>query len=94
VFQQIGTKWFAYNLEIFVKIVMVVYMAVFTWQTYLRAIQQTRAGEVWQAAGFFIPIWPSRWLLPLSGAVMIIYLVLRVIRDIGRGSSDEGRVQS
>jgi TRAP-type C4-dicarboxylate transport system permease small subunit len=88
VFQQIGTKWFAYNLEIFVKIVMIVYMAVFTWQTYLRAIQQTRAGEVWQAAGFFIPIWPSRWLLPLSGAVMIIYLVLRVIRDIGRGSSD------
>jgi TRAP-type C4-dicarboxylate transport system permease small subunit len=86
VFQQIGTRWFAYYLEVVVKICMIVYMGVFTWQTYIRAAQQTRAGEVWQAGGFFIPIWPSRWILPISGAVMIIYLVLRVLRDVGRGS--------
>jgi TRAP-type C4-dicarboxylate transport system permease small subunit len=88
VFQQIGTKWFAFYLEVFVKIVMIVYMAVFSWETYVRALQQTRAGEVWQAAGFFIPIWPSRWMLPLSGLMMIIYLILRVVRDIRRGPQD------
>jgi TRAP-type C4-dicarboxylate transport system permease small subunit len=86
VFQQIGTRWFAYYLEVIVKICMIVYMGVFTWQTYIRALQQTRGGEVWQAGGFFIPIWPSRWMLPVIGAFMIIYLVLRVVRDIARGS--------
>jgi TRAP-type C4-dicarboxylate transport system permease small subunit len=85
VFQQIGTRWFAYYLEVAVKVCMIVYLGVFAWQTYIRALQQTRAGEVWQAGGFFIAIWPSRWLLPISGAFMIVYLVLRVARDIGRG---------
>jgi TRAP-type C4-dicarboxylate transport system permease small subunit len=89
VFQQIGTRWFAHWLEIFVKFFMIIYMAVFTWQTYLRALQQTRSGEVWQAAGFFIPVWPSRWLLPFSGAMMILYLILRIVRDIDRGPQDK-----
>lgn len=88
VFQQIGTKWFAYWLEVVVKLLMLVYLGVFTWQTYLRAVQQTRAGEVWQAAGTFIQIWPARWLLPLSGAIMVIYLVLRIVSDVARGPRD------
>ncbi len=85
VFQQIGSKKFAYWLEVAVRILLLVYMAVFTWQTYLRAVQQTRAGEVWQAAGRFIDIWPARWLLPLSGALIILYLILRVISDVSQG---------
>ncbi len=88
VFQQIGTKWFAFYLEVFVKVCLTIYMVVFTWQTYVRALQQTRSGEVWQAAGFFIPVWPSRWMLPLSGAMMILYLVLRIVRDVARGPQD------
>jgi hypothetical protein len=49
---------------------------------------------VWQAAGFFISVWPSRWMLPLTGAVMIVYLVLRIIRDILRGPQDAGAERS
>jgi TRAP-type C4-dicarboxylate transport system permease small subunit len=85
VFEQIGTERFAYWLGIVVKFVMLVYVTVFTWQTYLRAVQQTRAGEVWEAAGGFILVWPSRWLLPLSAGLMALYLVLRIIADIGKG---------
>jgi len=85
VFQQIGTKRFAYYLECAVKVFMLVYMAVFTWQTYLRAVQQTRAGEVWEAAGGFIPVWPSRWMLPVTGALMALYLIIRIARDLVRG---------
>ncbi|MCC6947239.1 MAG: TRAP transporter small permease [Bradyrhizobiaceae bacterium] len=85
VFEQIGTPRFAYWLETAVKIFMLVYVGVFTWQTHLRAVQQTRAGEVWEAAGGFILVWPSRWLLPISAGLMAAYLVLRIIRDIARG---------
>jgi TRAP-type C4-dicarboxylate transport system permease small subunit len=91
VFSRIGTAWFGYWVEIAVKLFMLLYVSVFTWQTGLRAIEQSRAGEVWEAAGGFIPVWPSRWLLPLAAGLMGVYLVLRVARDLGRGFRPEPR---
>ncbi len=87
-FQHIGGPRFEYWLEIAVKIVTVLFLYIFTWQTYRRAVQQTFAGpqgEVWQVGGSFIPIWPARWLLPAAGLLMGVYLVLRIIRDLGGG---------
>lgn len=89
VFERIGTAWFGFWLEVAVKILVLVYISVFAWQTWVRAVQQTRAGEVWEAAGGFIPVWPSRWLLPISAGLMAAYLVLRILRDIGRGYQPE-----
>jgi TRAP-type C4-dicarboxylate transport system permease small subunit len=85
VFERIGTPRFGYWIEVAVKVVMLVYVSVFAWQTLLRAIQQQRAGEVWEAAGGFILVWPSRWVLPVAASLMGAYLVLRIIRDVGRG---------
>jgi TRAP-type C4-dicarboxylate transport system permease small subunit len=87
-FQHIGTPRFDFWLEIVVKIVTALCIAVFTYQTFLQALRQTRAGEVWLAGTMYIPVWWSRWALPLSGGLMVIYLVLRVIRDLGRGVSE------
>ncbi len=84
-FQNIGTPRFDFWIEIVVKIFTAFYVAVFTYQTWLQALRQTRAGEVWLAGTMYIPVWPSRWLLPLAGALMLVYLVLRVIRDLARG---------
>jgi TRAP-type mannitol/chloroaromatic compound transport system permease small subunit len=89
IFERIGTAWFGYWVEVFVKIFMLVYVTIFAWQTATRALAQTRAGEVWEAAGGFIPVWPSRWLLPIGAGLMAIYLVLRIIRDVGRGYRPE-----
>jgi hypothetical protein len=47
-------------------------------------VQQTRAGEVWEAAGGHILVWPTRWLLPLCAGMMAFYLLLRVIADAAR----------
>jgi TRAP-type C4-dicarboxylate transport system permease small subunit len=81
---------FGYWLEVAVKAFVLVYVSALTWQTWKRAVEQTRAGEVWEAGGWFIPVWPSRWLLPAAAGLMAIYLVLRILRDIGRGYRPEG----
>jgi TRAP-type C4-dicarboxylate transport system permease small subunit len=69
-------------LEVAAKIVTLLYVSVFTWRTLLRAIEQTRAGEVWQAGTRHLPVWPSRWMLPVAGFFMALYLLARVIRDV------------
>ena len=89
-FQHFGTPAFDFWLEIFVKIFTAICVAVFTYQTFLAALRQTRAGEVWIAGTMYLPVWPCRWLLPLAGGLMALYLVLRVIADVSarlRGSS-------
>jgi TRAP-type C4-dicarboxylate transport system permease small subunit len=83
-FQHIGSPRFDFWLEIAVKLFTAACIAVFAYQTFWTAWRQTDAGEVWLAGTMYIPVWPSRWLLPISGAFMAIYLVLRVISDVGR----------
>lgn len=83
-FQHIGSERFDFWLEILVKIFTTICVAVFTYQTYLAAVRQSRAGEVWLAGTMYLPAWPSRWVLPVAGAFMVVYLVLRVIADVGR----------
>ena len=81
-FQHIGSPRFDVWLEIAVKIFTAVCVSVFTYQTFLAALRQTRSGEVWLAGTMYIPVWPCRWILPVSGFFMVVYLVLRVISDV------------
>jgi TRAP-type C4-dicarboxylate transport system permease small subunit len=75
-------------LEIAVKFVTMIYVALFTWRTVLRAISQTQLGEVWLAGTKYLPVWPSRWVLPIAGALMVIYLVVRIAADLTSPSKD------
>jgi TRAP-type C4-dicarboxylate transport system permease small subunit len=84
-FKRIGTVRFDYWLEIAVKVATTIYLVAFVYQTTLQAFRQTGAGEVWIAGTKYLPVWPSRWLLPCSAALMLVYLVLRVLSDIRRG---------
>jgi len=82
--------------DMLIKLLTAAWVGLFAYQTSIRAIQQTRAGEVWEAAGGFILIWPSRWLLPIAGGLMALYLVLRIISDLahfahGRTQRVDGR---
>jgi len=81
-FEHLGGPRFNFWLNVFVKICTTAFMALFTWQTWVAAVMQTRAGEVLEAAGTFIPVWPSRWALPIAGGLMGAYMVLRLITDI------------
>lgn len=71
-------------LEPIIQLVTIVYVSVFTWETFIRAIHQTAAGEAWEAGTGFIPVWPSRWLLPIAGGLMVLHMVVRLLRDAMR----------
>jgi TRAP-type C4-dicarboxylate transport system permease small subunit len=79
-------------LDLVVKLVTAAWVLVFGYETFIRAIQQTKADEVWEAAGFLISVWPSRWLLPVAGLSMGLYLLLRVASDVTRRPSDQAGV--
>jgi len=57
-------------------------------------MRENGPGEVWLAGTMYVPAWPSRWVLPISGALMLLYLVVRLIVDIGRGPQPRKRVES
>jgi len=69
------------RIDVGVGLLTLAYIAFFPWQTGLKAIEETTAGEVWETASGFVAIWPSRWLLPVSGALMTLYVLLRILRD-------------
>ncbi len=69
-------------IEIGIKLLTLVYIGVFTWQTWLRAMQQMRNGEALQIVTSYLPVWPSRFALPIAGGLMTLYLVLRIISDV------------
>ena len=63
-FKRIGTPRFDFWLEIGVKSLTIVYLSVFIYQTFLAGAAPDRAGEVWLAGTKYLPVWPSRWVLP------------------------------
>jgi TRAP-type C4-dicarboxylate transport system permease small subunit len=81
-FKRIGTPRFDFWVEIAVKLLTIAYLSAFVYQTFLQARRQTQAGEVWLAGTSYLPVWPSRWVLPCAGALMLAHLVLRVVRDM------------
>lgn len=84
-FTRRASERFRARLDVVVQLVTAAWVLLFAYHTFIRAIQQTRADEVWEAAGFLIAVWPSRWLLPVAGLSMGLYLVLRVAADATRG---------
>jgi TRAP-type C4-dicarboxylate transport system permease small subunit len=85
IFTRLMPAGFAHWLDVLVKIVVVLYLAVFIYQTGSQAINQTRIHEVWQAGTSFLPVWPSRWLPPIAASLMALYLVVKIIDDIIKG---------
>jgi TRAP-type C4-dicarboxylate transport system permease small subunit len=75
-------------LDPLVDLLTIAYVSVFVWQTYLRAVQQSQFGEVVQAGSDFLPIWPSRWVLPIAGGMMVLYMVVKLVRDLAAGARD------
>lgn len=73
------------------QLLLVLFLALFTWQVTLKAISQTRRGEVQIFDGVHFLIWPSRWILVLGIGAMMLAAVLRlVVAMIGQNPEDTG----
>ena len=82
IFRRIGPPRLDWWVDVGVRVLTIAYLAVFTWQTAVRALQQLRADESWQVAGGYLAVWPSRWFLPLAGLLMALHLVLKLISHL------------
>jgi TRAP-type C4-dicarboxylate transport system permease small subunit len=49
------------------------------WFTLGEALRRTGEGEVWQSGPFLLPVWPSRWLLPLGSGMMALSVLARLL---------------
>ncbi|WP_170984539.1 TRAP transporter small permease [Rhodoligotrophos defluvii] len=65
---------------IFGRVAAIVFFAMLAYQSWQDAIQYTRIGE--EPMGLELPIWPSRWILPISFGLLVLALVLHTIKGI------------
>ena len=63
-------------------LVVLITLAVLFWFTLNEAVRRTAEGEVWRSGQFLLPVWPSRWLLPLGSGMMALSVLARLV--IGR----------
>ncbi|MGH6925765.1 MAG: TRAP transporter small permease [Propylenella sp.] len=68
-------------VDVIVALLSLVYVVMFTWQTTLLAIDKTGIGEAREAGTGFIPIWQSRWVVPIGFGLMAVYLLIYIVRD-------------
>lgn len=62
--------------ETAMRIVSAGYVLLLCVLTYSEAVVRTQGGETWESATGYITVWPSRWVLPLSFALMaLVYLL-------------------
>lgn len=69
-------------IALLVDVLIIVYVTAFVWQTWISALSKTQRGEVWEILGGFLPIWPTRWLLPVAGAAMVLTMIFRLLAKL------------
>ncbi len=75
-------------MDVLVLLLSAAVLVVFTWVSSEEAIRQTQAMTVVEAGSGTLPVWPTRWLVPLSmGSTCLICLVQSFLlaRDLFNG---------
>lgn len=61
-------------------LISLIYAAAFTWASTATAITKTELGEYTLTQYFNLILWPSRWILVVSGAVLTLVLLAQLLR--------------
>ena len=59
----------------------VLFLAALTTMSGIEAVNRTLTLERWDVVFFYLPVWPSRWFLPVGCGVFTIYLLLHSVVD-------------
>lgn len=71
----------------FAGLVTLAYLLFLVTYTGAEAVRRTLEGEAWETSVDLVAVWPSRWLLPIGLAAMLLYVL---IETIGNLRGDEG----
>ncbi|WP_127110115.1 TRAP transporter small permease [Pararhodobacter zhoushanensis] len=69
-------------IALLVDVLVILYVSAFVWQTWISAAARTERGEVWEILGGYLPIWPTRWILPVAGAAMVLTMIFRLFAKL------------
>jgi TRAP-type C4-dicarboxylate transport system permease small subunit len=70
------------GFDVFANVIGVLYAGCLTWSTTASAVLHTRNLESLDATFFDIPVWPTRWFLPIGVGCLTLYLLLHVVKDL------------
>jgi len=62
-----------------VDAVVLIAMSVLCYCTLVEAVSRTIEGELWRSGETFLPIWLSRWLLPIGSGAMVLTIFARLL---------------
>lgn len=88
VFSDMMPAWMKIWTGRFALALSILWVAVFTWQSWVSALRRMAKNELLEIPNGFMTVWPSRFLLPVAGAALLAVLVLRLAQDL-RGRSGE-----
>ncbi len=77
-------------VAVLVDLLIIAYVGAFVWQSWISALTRTRRSEVWEILGGYLPIWPTRWFLPVAGAAMVLAMVFRLLARLTNRNPDTG----
>jgi TRAP-type C4-dicarboxylate transport system permease small subunit len=69
-------------ITLLTTLLMLTYIAFLSFRTLINAMERTRSEEVISTATGLYAIWPARWILPISLAITVLFVVSRLIRDL------------
>ncbi len=70
------------RLDGFAGLVTLAYLVFTIQHTAAEAVRRTIEGEAWETSVDLVAVWPSRWILPVSLAVMALYVLLEATRHL------------
>lgn len=72
-------------VKLFGCLVGLAYVGILFDEAIASALKMTRRGEVWETATMDLPVWPTRWILPVGCGLMLVWLFLQAIDSIAVG---------
>ena len=70
------------RLSVLTDLISVVYLVLMVWVSTQEALRRTANNEVWETVNAYLPIWPSRWLVPIGMAALAAVILLKIVRRL------------
>lgn len=74
------------GFDIFSNLVMLLFVGLVLVTSFQETLVKTRVGELTESSlpSGYLVVWPSRWVLVVSFALMLVYIVLNLIQEVAR----------